>query len=412
MAPPKVQILRTLTPNQPPQALAPGEFAIEMASTPPRLWIGVDTSIDPVGMKMLLPIGAVIVADAMPTAPINGALWWESDTGIMWMWYNDGSSAQWIQVNGLGGGGGGASVTTGPDAPVDPDSGDLWWETDTGYLWVWYEDGTSNQWVQIGGIGPQGPPGPAGTAGPPGPPGTPGLAAAMASVAVSCPYQGKPGAGSAVYVPITMALVVAPSLAGSVLYAHYAPTAAAVFTLNKISGGVSTALGTITLAAGSKTAFTLAGAGGSLAIGDVLQFLAPATQDATLADVGLTLHTTRPAATGGIAVSCPFAGKPIANIVTFVPVTTAMTIAANLAGSVGFANVAATAAAQFKLYRLRGGASTQLGTITAPAGSQTGFTFAGAGGALAIGDILQFVAPSTQDTTMSDIGITIQATRA
>jgi hypothetical protein len=77
------------------------------------------------------------------------------------------------------GGGGSASVTIGDAPPPTPNVGDLWWESDTGIMFVWYNDGTSTQWVQatpMGAVGPPGPPGgPVGPAGPIGPQGIQGL---------------------------------------------------------------------------------------------------------------------------------------------------------------------------------------------------------------------------------------------
>lgn len=104
-APASLRILRTDVPNKAPAFLAPGELAIEMASTPVKLWVGVPNAIDAKGMKILLPQGSVIVQDGSPIFPPQGTLWWESDTGILWMWYNDKSSSQWVQVNGSGGDG-------------------------------------------------------------------------------------------------------------------------------------------------------------------------------------------------------------------------------------------------------------------------------------------------------------------
>jgi hypothetical protein len=42
----------------------------------------------------------VFVSDSAPTSPAPGNLWWDSDSGVMSIWYQDADSAQWVQVSG------------------------------------------------------------------------------------------------------------------------------------------------------------------------------------------------------------------------------------------------------------------------------------------------------------------------
>lgn len=70
-----------------------------------------------------------------------------------------------LQVNGSISGDGSnltkISVPTADAPPSNPSDGELWWDSDAGNMFIYYSDGSSNQWVpsSIGYPGPQGPQG-------------------------------------------------------------------------------------------------------------------------------------------------------------------------------------------------------------------------------------------------------------
>ena len=90
---------------------------------------------------------ATTISDTPPLAPENGQLWWESDTGDTYIWYDDGSGAQWVQQNAPSL----PTVTIGDVPPTSPLHGALWWNSTSGRLYTYYNDGDSSQWVHIAG---------------------------------------------------------------------------------------------------------------------------------------------------------------------------------------------------------------------------------------------------------------------
>jgi hypothetical protein len=99
-----------------------------------------------------------------------------------------------------------------------------------------------------------------------------------------------PTSGQVYNLVVATAVTIPANFAGTVVYETTLPTANAVFTVNHISSGTTTQIGTITITSASHTTALLSTqAAVSLAVGDVLQLVAPTPQDTTLANVGITI---------------------------------------------------------------------------------------------------------------------------
>lgn len=97
--------------------------------------------------------------------PVNarpGDFWLDSRSGILYIYYADGDSEQWVACS-SGNSGGGTSVNgntpIGANPPQNPVYGDTWIDPDTLALYVYFNDGGSDQWAQVttitsGGSGP------------------------------------------------------------------------------------------------------------------------------------------------------------------------------------------------------------------------------------------------------------------
>ena len=86
------------------------------------------------------------ISDTPPTAAYNGDLWWDSSTGKLKIYYDDGDSKQWLDAfTGSSSNGTPASISENP--PLNPFFGDLWWDSTSGKLKIYYFDGDSCQWI-------------------------------------------------------------------------------------------------------------------------------------------------------------------------------------------------------------------------------------------------------------------------
>jgi len=98
------------------------------------------------GAWQKLPGNAFAEAATSDTPPINpnsGDLWWDSDNGNLYVYYDDGTSQQWVSASD-------GQATISDTAPTGY-NGQLWWNSTEGKLYVYYNDGTSAQWVAAGG---------------------------------------------------------------------------------------------------------------------------------------------------------------------------------------------------------------------------------------------------------------------
>jgi hypothetical protein len=133
-----MQIKRTATPANPPPALAQGQLSVGMADSPPSLWVGVPTTVDPSGRKQVNTVATdatltgagtaaqplSVVSAPTPTVQTFGA----SGT------YTPSAGVRGIRVRMIaGGGGGGAQFTSlGSQHPPGGTSAFAGWTTGGG----------------------------------------------------------------------------------------------------------------------------------------------------------------------------------------------------------------------------------------------------------------------------------------
>lgn len=84
----------------------------------------------------------LVVGSTPPNNPTVGDMWFDSDTTKTYVYYN----STWVEIGGAGGGAGGANVTVSSSAPASPSEGDMWFDSDTAQTFIYYD----SQWIEIG----------------------------------------------------------------------------------------------------------------------------------------------------------------------------------------------------------------------------------------------------------------------
>ena len=94
-------------------------------------------------------IGAFSVSDTAPSSPVNGDLWFNSASLNLYAYYADADSSQWLQVGTDAEEAQQLSATSSDTAPTSPNAGDMWFDTSELNLYIYYNDGNTSQWVQM-----------------------------------------------------------------------------------------------------------------------------------------------------------------------------------------------------------------------------------------------------------------------
>lgn len=92
---------------------------------------------------------SISVSETAPTSPQNGALWFDTSSSKFYVYYSDPTSSQWVGLNPAFSPLKIPASTVSDTVPVNPMSGDLWFNSSDGKFYVYYTDGDSSQWVSL-----------------------------------------------------------------------------------------------------------------------------------------------------------------------------------------------------------------------------------------------------------------------
>ena len=130
-----------------------GELAVNYSDADPAIFIkdAADNIIRIGGVGSISDDGQVEIPSTInpPATPEPGNLWYNPEDGRLYVYYDDGNSQQWVDASpdGWNAAEDGASIHVGDTPPATPLEGSLWWNTTDNTLYIYYIDATSEQWV-------------------------------------------------------------------------------------------------------------------------------------------------------------------------------------------------------------------------------------------------------------------------
>ncbi len=116
----------------------------------------VTAAAQPLGIAATMTIIPATVQDDPPLSPKTGELWWESDTGDLFIYYDDGTSAQWVLANAGGLGNTGDKGNKGDIGPSGGQKGQKGEQNDKGQKGEEGEKGDLGQKGSAGDVEAQG----------------------------------------------------------------------------------------------------------------------------------------------------------------------------------------------------------------------------------------------------------------
>ena len=84
--------------------------------------------------------GGATISETAPASPVAGQVWFESDTGQTFVYYD----SHWIEI-----GASGTAAYVSDNAPSNPIAGQLWYDSSIASTYVYYD----SQWIEIGASG-------------------------------------------------------------------------------------------------------------------------------------------------------------------------------------------------------------------------------------------------------------------